>query len=257
MDRFMRARVLEKGVIPVRIAVLPPWSHEGEVRFDPAGRQRFRSEYGLEQKFVVMYSGNHSPCHPLSTVLEAARQLEGDSEIVFCFVGGGSEFRKIQRAFSNSDSKYDRGVKRSRSNILCIPYRQRDELSGSLSAADLHLVVMGERFAGVVHPCKIYNVLTVGSPVLYIGPTPSPVSELLADMADPQLPWAVLAHGDVAGVISQIQRIRRLSRGRSEVPGGCNSHCFSPRIVIPKFVAHLEALLCCKATSERLESAQG
>ena len=33
------------------------------------------------------------------------------------------------------------------------------------------------------HPCKIYNILQVGSPVLYIGPVPSHISEI-ANAAD-------------------------------------------------------------------------
>jgi hypothetical protein len=41
------------------------------VRYDAARRDRFRARYGLKHKFVVMYSGNHSPIHPLDTLLEA------------------------------------------------------------------------------------------------------------------------------------------------------------------------------------------
>ena len=52
-------------------AVMPPWSHSESIAFDAAGRDEFRRQHGLEGKFVVMYSGNHSPCHPLDTLLEA------------------------------------------------------------------------------------------------------------------------------------------------------------------------------------------
>ena len=257
LDRFMRTRVLQKGVDPSAIVLLPPWSHQPEVRFDPAGRRRFRSQYRLRGKFVVMYSGNHSPCHPLKTVLEAARQLAADSQVVFCFVGGGSEFRKIQQLINKSDSDSASGPSRGASNIICIPYRPRSELAASLSAADLHLIVMGDRLVGIVHPCKIYNVLTVGSPVIYIGPTPSSISEILASRADPQLPWGSVGQGDVTGLIAQIQRIRRVSQRRSLESALANTEAFSARSVVPKFVARLEALLCCKATSTCLESAQG
>ena len=50
----------------------------------------------LTGKFVVMYSGNHSPCHPLDTVLEAAERLAHDDRIRFAFIGGGSEFPKVK-----------------------------------------------------------------------------------------------------------------------------------------------------------------
>src|SRR6185503_9011071 len=95
LDRFMKARITGKGIAEDRIAVIPPWSHDDTVRFDEAGRKKFRQAHGLAVKFVVMYSGNHSPCHPLDTLLQAARRLVNRSDIGFCFVGGGSEFRKI------------------------------------------------------------------------------------------------------------------------------------------------------------------
>ena len=68
LDRFMKDRIAQKGIAPKKVAVIPPWSHDAAVRYDPAGRQTFRREHGLEGKYVVMYSGNHSPCHPLKTL---------------------------------------------------------------------------------------------------------------------------------------------------------------------------------------------
>ena len=91
--------------------------------------------------------------------LNAAVEQPESAEVVFCYVGGGSEFKRVQ------EFKERHGLK----NILCLPYQPIEELSGSLSAADLHVVVMGEPFVGIVHPCKIYNILAVGAPVLYIG----------------------------------------------------------------------------------------
>src|SRR5206468_1545889 len=85
-----------KGIGPDKIAVIPPWSHDDAARFDAEGREAFRQAHGLADKFVVMYSGNHSPCHPLDTLLAAAGSLAHRKDIVFCFVGGGSEWRKIR-----------------------------------------------------------------------------------------------------------------------------------------------------------------
>ena len=76
LDRFMKERVVAKGVDPARIAIVPPWSHDDHVQYSEAGREEFRRKHGLAEKFVVMYSGNHSPCHPLDTLLDAARALK-------------------------------------------------------------------------------------------------------------------------------------------------------------------------------------
>jgi hypothetical protein len=97
------------------------------------------------------------------------------------------------------------------------------ELSASLSAADLHVVAMGDPFVGIVHPCKIYNILSVGTPVLYIGPAVSPLSEI-AEIASIEVPWFSARHGDVDQVIKHIQSaLVRASKpsedGRTPHPG--------------------------------------
>ena len=214
LDRFMRDRVIAKGVAERRVAMLPPWSHSSVVHYDEHGRERFRSAHGLVGKFVVMYSGNHSPCHPLDTVLEAARVMRDDTRVAFVFIGGGSEFRKV-----------DIGL----GNVICLPYQPLEMLAGSLSAADLHLVVMGEPFVGIVHPCKIYNVLAVGSPCLYIGPRPSHVTELAADSI------CCAAHGDVAGVIDIIRRSAALGARRLKAMDE-----FSAASLVPAMIALIE-----------------
>lgn len=173
LDHFMQQRIVAKGVAAEAVVVLPPWSHDGQVQYDSEGREAFRRKHGLEGKFVVMYSGNHSPCHPLDTLLKAADRVQRESTygmpIVFAFVGGGSELAKVK--------KYVR--ERNLKNVVCLPYQPIEELGGSLSAADLHVVVMGNPFVGIVHPCKIYNILRLGLPFLYIGPAESHVTEML------------------------------------------------------------------------------
>lgn len=188
LDRFMAQRLIAKGVPDRKIAVIPPWPHDEAVFRDPPGRERFRREFGLDGKYVVMYSGNHSPCHPLDTVLQAAQQLRERRDIAFCFVGGGSEFRKVREFAATHQLP----------NIRSIPYQPLDKLSASLSAADLHLVVMGDPFVGMVHPCKVYNIRRLGIPFLYVGPQPSHVTELA--------PAAAFRHGDVEGVARFIAR---------------------------------------------------
>ena len=188
LDRFMKERVIAKGVDPARIAVVPPWSHDDHVHYSAKGREEFRLRHGLAEKFVVMYSGNHSPCHPLDTLLDAARVLRDRPEIVFCFIGGGSEQVKVRKLASHL------------SNVKCLPYQPLNELSSSLSAADLHVVVMGDEFVGIVHPCKVYNIMSIGAPALYIGPTPSHVT----DIASQQGKFFITNHGYVDGVTAAI-----------------------------------------------------
>jgi colanic acid biosynthesis glycosyl transferase WcaI len=227
LDRFMKQRIHAKGVDESKITVIPPWSHDEYVRFDPAGREEFRERYSLTQKFVVMYSGNHSPCHPLDTLLLAAERLANRDEIVFCLVGGGSEFRKVRQGL------YRRGVR----NILCIPYQPIEKLSASLSAADLHIVLMGDPFVGIVHPCKIYNILAVGRPFLYVGPRESHLGDILAKA--PGLGFAH-RHGDVDQVVASI---KAACVQHGNIPSGPIAEQFSCRRLMPGMVRAIEEVI--------------
>jgi len=174
----------------MKVITIPPWAHDDEVRFDPDARERFRSAHSLADKFVVMYAGNHSPCHPLDTLLQSASELRTCKAITFVFVGGGTGVEKVRR-FAETHQL---------GNVIQLPYRPFSELGAALSAADLHVVVLGDPFVGIVHPCKIYNILRVASPVLYIGPSESHVVDLAS-----RLPCGIVHrknHGDVTGVVN-------------------------------------------------------
>jgi colanic acid biosynthesis glycosyl transferase WcaI len=194
LDRFMKTRVVAHGADKRKLAVIPPWSQDSTISFDPHGREEFRKKYSLGSKFVVMYSGNHSPCHPLKTLLEAALRLREHENVAFCFVGGGSEFKTVQ-SFAT-----EHGLQ----NIRCLPYQPLSELSASLSAADIHAVVMGNEFVGMIHPCKVYNVLAVGRPLLYIGPSESHVSDILQQSRELSNASVIAKHGEVDVVVKGI-----------------------------------------------------
>lgn len=224
LDRFMRDRVVAKDVDPARIAIVPPWSHDDQVNYSESGRAAFRQKHQLSDRFVVMYSGNHSPCHPLDTLLDAALALRTRKEIVFCFVGGGSEQLKVREFV----------VHHRLNNIKCLPYQPLHDLSASLSAADLHVVVMGEPFVGIVHPCKVYNIMSIGTPALYIGPEPSHVTDIAAQR---QHRFFLSDHGDCEAVTAAIIECQH-----DPTPSRQAAISFSKEKLLPQFIGLIESL---------------
>jgi glycosyltransferase involved in cell wall biosynthesis len=194
LDRFMAQRLEPRANLKETMVIIPPWPHETFVEAVAHEANPFRERHHLAGKFVVMYSGNHSPSNPLQTVLEAAERLEDDDAIRFLFVGGGVG-KKAVEAFVQE---------RKLSNVLCLPYQPLAELRNSLSAADVHVVSLGENMVGIIHPCKVYGAMTVGRPVLFVGPRPSHVSDLLE-----QHEFGLrIGHGDVDGAVRAIQGFR-------------------------------------------------
>jgi len=201
LDRFMKDRIAAKGVDSAKIEVIAPALDDG-VHYDEEGREAFRQQNDLTGKFVVMYAGNHSPCNPLNTLLESAEALKTHRDLLFLFVGGGSALESV-RTFAET-----RGL----TNIRCLPYQPYEKLAALLSSADLHVVVMGDAFKGILHPSKIYNVLAVGSPFLFIGPDESHVSDLIA--ATRYTGPAMLAnHGESQKVAQMIAEVSQRAAG--------------------------------------------
>lgn len=231
LDRFMKRRITRKGIPERKIDVIPPWSHADAAGYDQEGRHDFRARHGLSGKYVVMYSGNHSPCHPLNTLLDAAYQLADHPDIAFCFIGGGSEFKKVN-AFL-----HEHGLK----NIFCFPYQPLNKLAASLSAADMHVVVMGDPFPGIVHPCKVYNILAIGTPFLYIGPSESHIVDILSQTGAGGVA-RVAGHGEAETVVQHIveaAQASRMQRPEAEITLAAR---FSEDALLPRMIEVLESV---------------
>jgi glycosyltransferase involved in cell wall biosynthesis len=194
LDRFMADRVNRKVDIREKMAVMPPWPHEDELESISHENNPFRKQHGLEGKFVIMYSGNHSLASPLKTVLEAALLLQDDPDLVFMFVGGGLGKKEVDEAIQRHQPN----------NIRSLPYQPLDRIRYSLSAADVHLVAVGPLMVGIVHPCKVYGAMAVGRPILLLGPSPCHVSDIAAEN---EIGWQI-DYDDVSGAETVIRSIR-------------------------------------------------
>ena len=203
LDEFMRARVIAKLPVLEKVRVIPPWAPPAADAPEAMTAEQFRHRHGLEGKFVVMYAGNHSLQHPLSTVLDAAHRLQTDERIWFVFVGGG-----------NGKPEVDALVAGGRRNVLSLPYQPLGDVAGMLAAADLHVVSIGDNSVGIVHPCKLYGVMAAGKPTLLVAPSECYATPLFERQ---QIGWHV-RHGDVDGAVKAIteaagDRAGTLARG--------------------------------------------
>lgn len=197
LDRFMVDRLNAKYEVREKMSVMPPWPHGDHL--DPVAHadNPFRKEHNLEGKFVVMYSGNHSLTNPIDTILRAALALQHEEDLVFAFIGGGVRKQEVEAVIAEHQPR----------NIISLPYQPREEIRYSLSAADVHLVTLGDEMVGIIHPCKIYGAMSLGRPILYVGPVPSHASELVDDH---DLGWS-LTHGDDEAAIETLLKIKSTS----------------------------------------------
>ena len=150
-----------------------------------------------------------------------------EPNVVFLFVGGGSQFPRV-REFA---------LRNSLAQVICLPYQPLEALAGSLSAADLHVVLMGDKLVGTVHPCKIYNILATGSPYLYVGPSPNHITDLARAASSDSAYFA--NHGETDVVISNIRKAAALGHRRCPAHEELARH-FSGTAIVPRLISVIE-----------------
>ncbi len=199
LDRFMQRTMLSKLNVRGKMVVIPPWAHEEHIEPVPHEQNPFRHRHGLDGKFVFMYSGNHGIALPLETFLRAAVTFKDDPRLAFVFIGDGVRKKEVEATIR------DHGMH----NMLSLPYQPLADLKYSLSAADVHLVTIDNRMIGIIHPCKIYGAMAVARPILFLGPRPSHITDLL----DAHAFGVQVEHGDVEGMKAVIRRLSSMDSG--------------------------------------------
>ncbi len=195
LDEFMADRLRAKCDLAERLTVIPLWPHEQHLEAVPHEENGFRREYCRDDQLVLTYSGNHSPFNPIDTLLQAARRLEHRQDLLFCFIGGGIDKPKVERLIRQQGPR----------NLLSLPYQPLDRLRYSLSAADVHLVTMGEAAVGCCHPSKIYAALAVGRPILFVGPEACHLADFIRRE---RIGWCV-PQGDADAAVATIREVAR------------------------------------------------
>ncbi|HEY9646212.1 MAG TPA: glycosyltransferase family 4 protein, partial [Chroococcidiopsis sp.] len=122
----------------------------------PKVNNGFRAENQLDNKFVVMYSGNIALTQGLETVIEAATRLRHIPEIVFVIVG---EEKALQAL-----ADYCQTV--NADNVLLRPFQPREKLPEMLAAADVGLIVQKKNVIGFNMPSKTQVLLASGRPIV-------------------------------------------------------------------------------------------
>ena len=166
ISRDMAGLVGEHGISPEHLRVIPDWAPGGETLTPvPPAQNELRHAWGVADKFVVAYSGNLGRVHALESVLAAAALLRNERDLVFLFIGNGPR-RPALEAAARAEGL---------TNVRFLPPQPRSRLAESLSVGDVHLVTLLTGCERCVFPSKLYGILAVAWPVVFVG---SPQCEL-------------------------------------------------------------------------------
>ncbi len=188
-----------QGKTVPKTALINNWIDENEIYPLPAEHEKviaFRKQYGLENKFVFMYSGNIGLYYDLENILKVVERFQHTQtpdgrEIAFAFVGAGSEREKL----------VSYAQKNQLDQVVFIPYQDKADLNYSLNAGDVHWCVNAKGIKGVSCPSKFYGLAAAGKPVLGVLEKGSEVQWLIDQVGN----GLCCEPGDYDGIAKRIQ----------------------------------------------------
>lgn len=142
-----------------RNVVINNWIDEKQIvplKVDDININSLRQQYNLENKFIIMYSGNLGLYYDLENLIKVIERFKERNDILFLFVGDGSVKKDIEKY------AYEHRME----NVKFLPYQPKEKLNYSLNLADVHWVVSAKGIKGVSVPSKLYGVMSAGKPVL-------------------------------------------------------------------------------------------
>ena len=151
----MVSRIASKGVPARKLSLFRNWAHDNLIT-PMSSDTRFRREWNLQDKFVVLYSGNMGVKQGLDSVLQAASALQQHKDVVFLIVGDGGEKPAL---VARADAM-------KLTNVQFQPLQSMEQLSELLATADVAIIPQKPGVKDIVLPSKIGNLLASGRPVI-------------------------------------------------------------------------------------------
>lgn len=199
LGRDMRDRFVRKDLsLERRIQIIPNWGDPEMIRSETHSKNPLRKRLGLEDKFLIQFSGNLGRTHGLEDLLALAKAYREIAPIHFFVFGWGAGRSVMEQEIQNEQLE----------NITMLPPCEWEELGSYLTCCDLFLMPFREGMEGISVPSRLYNVLAAGNPVLAVA---SEKSELAQVVREENVGW-VVPPGDLDGM----KKVVRVAMSDSE-----------------------------------------
>lgn len=178
--------LVSKGVPVSKIKRICNWVDTSFIRPLPKHDNAFRQAHGLQDKFVVLYSGNIARTQGVRTIIHAAEALQHLSNIEFVIAGEERQLGDLQNL------REELGVK----NVTLLPFAPRQELPTMLAAADVSLIMQKASVVGFNMPSKTMVLLASGRPIVASIPDGGAAAQAVRDsggglVVEPEKPKAL------------------------------------------------------------------
>jgi glycosyltransferase involved in cell wall biosynthesis len=152
------------------VHVIHNWSDDQQINPLRHADNPLRRLWGLQDKFVVGYSGNLGRAHEFDTLLAASENLRNDPRIVFLFIGSGH---------GKDALAHEVKARRLDASFRFIPYQDRGLLQQSLGVPDLHWLSLRPALEGLIVPSKFYGIAAAGRPTIAVTAPDGEIAKLV------------------------------------------------------------------------------
>lgn len=150
----MAAKITDKGVAADRIEVIRNWVDLDLIR-PVESSSAYRAELGLSgTDFVVLYSGNIGAKQGVRLLVDAARDLAEQKNVVLVIAGQGPMRPDVERAAAELP------------NLRILDFQPEGRFSEFLGLADLHVLPQERDAADLLLPSKLGGMLASGRRIL-------------------------------------------------------------------------------------------
>ncbi|MFZ7826285.1 glycosyltransferase family 4 protein [Priestia sp. 40] len=191
MSETLKERFKDEKV-PYHV-VINNWTNEDEIlplAKDNKSVANFLKANNLDNKFIIMYSGNIGLYYDLENIIKVTKYFREYANLEFVFIGEGAVKQDMQRFVKEENIE----------NVTFLPYQPKEFIKYSLNAADVHLVVNQKGIKGVSVPSKIYGIMAAGKTILGVLEQGSEAERLIAKSEC----GAVVEPQDYQGIIDKI-----------------------------------------------------
>ena len=164
----MRERLIDKGVPPPKVVVVPNFVDLGDLAPRPKDNA-FSREFGVHDKFVVSYAGNLGPAQGLECFVDAAAALRDLPDVRLLLIGDGILAEPLRA----------RAASLGLNNIAVIPYQPYSRVPDIYGASDLCVVAQAAATGSDAIPSKVYRIMACERPIVATSDAHSDLAELI------------------------------------------------------------------------------
>lgn len=182
-----------------KIKIVYNWAHNEHIRPIDKKENVFLADLKLQDKFIVLYSGNMGMTHDIDVLVDVADRLKENDKIHFLFIGEGAKKAVVEEKVARYGLK----------NCSVLPYQPLEVLPYSMGAADLAVVTTDAKQSGLSVPSKTYTYLATGAALLCLAEENTELARLTRESRSGRCFVSQDLDG-IAGYILQMVSDRRL-----------------------------------------------